>query len=141
VAVERRAFPLAAVPRASSRGGPSTPAPRAGGAANDAGQSGSAGSAGSAGGGGVRGPGQGGDGGPVRGHELPRGRVKGRSAGAHGRIHVGLASATSAGSEGGPAASSIDARSRHTPAYVAGGLGLLAMALVGGFFLYRRRLP
>jgi energy-coupling factor transport system substrate-specific component len=134
LAVERRAFPLSAVPRASAPGGLAAPPAQPGGSAGEHGAGRPAGKPGAGAsdqgreGGGAHGAGGGG---------APRG---GGHAGAGHRIRVGLVSAT--GSEGGPtqeAASQDD--SLPTAAYVWGGLGLLAAALTAGFFLYRRRLP
>ena len=124
LAVNRKAFPLAAVARspigsgsgggagASAGGGGPPPSEAAGAATGD--QAGS-------------GRGSGKQGGVAR----PRNAVRGE-----------LASGEPAGASVAPAAAAADDDGGlGTPAYVGAGFALLTAALVGGFFWYRRRLP
>jgi energy-coupling factor transport system substrate-specific component len=144
LAVKRKAFPLAAVPRAkrggSARSGsgadaPATPAdrstPSAGGgsAAGGSSESGSSESAGE-------------EGGKRNEKDGRTGRGAKDGAGAS-RAEGAVASETaSAFEDAEPAAAATDDDDGPgTATYVSGGLGLLACALGAGFLWYRRRLP
>jgi energy-coupling factor transport system substrate-specific component len=140
LAVNRKAFPLAAVPRAkrnepSGSESPNDPAPTASSAP---------------GGGGSPAPGNpgSGEGGRARAEARPieqRGEAAGanRDPRAQSNVQGAVASQTaSAVDVAEPTmASSDEDDGPGTAAYVGGGLALLAAALGAGFFWYRRRLP
>jgi energy-coupling factor transport system substrate-specific component len=140
LAVNRKAFPLAAVPRAkrnepSGSESPNDPAPTASSAP---------------GGGGSPAPGNPGsdEGGRARAEARPieqRGEAAGanRDPRAQSNVQGAVASQTaSAVDVAEPTmASSDEDDGPGTAAYVGGGLALLAAALGAGFFWYRRRLP
>lgn len=124
MAVAREPFPLAAVPRARQPGG--TPLDGAGSAADAALQSGRGGS--------------------------PRGGKRGKDRGADNRAESAApprsAVAAISGSGGGSALpdsttfeAAAEASADETALYVGAGFGALALALAGGFLVYRRRLP
>ena len=125
LAVSRKAFPLAAVPRSPA------------GARSGSGSGDSAGTAsvestqtdGSPTGGPVAGgrPSGGAPGDPAQ----PRQGVRGELAAGGRPDATGSPVAAATGDGGGP----------RTPAYVGAGFAVLTAALVGGFFWYRRRLP
>jgi uncharacterized membrane protein len=124
LAVNRKAFPLAAVPRSPT-----------------AVRSGSGGGAGAGGGGSesseAGGAATGGRGWSGRGSGKPRGAARPRN-----RVRGELASGEPAAAPVAPAAAATDDDGGlGTSAYVGGGFALLTAALVGGFFWYRRRLP
>jgi hypothetical protein len=134
LAVERQAFPLKAVPRASAPGG--LPAPTTQPGDSTAGDGGGH----SAGGPRADGSEGGSEGGRAHGAGKPGAGGHGEPSPAKPR-HVRASLASAPGGEGGPVpgpASQDD--SLPTVAYVWGGLGLLAAALAAGFLLYRRRL-
>jgi energy-coupling factor transport system substrate-specific component len=127
MAVNRKAFPLAAVPRPSGGGG-SGPGSGAGeGAGGDGSDPGQA--AGTASGSGVAS-------GEAPG---PPGRAARPRVGVQGE----LASGERASGAAAPSAAAIEdgGGGLGTSAYVGGGFALLTAALVSGFFWYRRRLP
>jgi energy-coupling factor transport system substrate-specific component len=134
-AVAREPFPLATVPRAKQPGGIPAPAPAGGGpvAAGGAG----AGAAGGAAGGGE----------PNRRGAAAGGAREGGSAASAGELPAaaaeGLAAEGEAAAPPGTAAyeQASEAAGVGTTTYVLAALGVLAAALVGGFFVYRRRLP
>jgi uncharacterized membrane protein len=126
LAINRKAFPLAAVPRSPADG---RAAPK--------GAPGSGTGASSAGGGSV-------SSGAGNGAEADRGAASGRG----GRPSQGARAVAGELASGEPlsAPASGDAPPSEgtglsTAAYVGGGFALLTAALVGGFFWYRRRLP
>jgi energy-coupling factor transport system substrate-specific component len=124
LAVNRRAFPLAAVPRSPIGAGSgrraSAGAARGGPEPSEAGGTATGGRVASGGGSGTPG-----------GAARPASRVRGE-----------LASGEPAGSPVAPAAAAAgDDGGLGTAAYVGGGFALLTAALVAGFFWYRRRLP
>jgi MYXO-CTERM domain-containing protein len=118
IAVSRDTFPIAAVPRA--------PDDAAGG--------------GGAGGGGPAADGQGARSSPADGAQPDR-----RDRPARPGSGVASESVSGDGSRGTPATAFEQTSSEDdgpsTPQVVLGGLGVLAVLLAGGFFLYRRRLP
>jgi hypothetical protein len=124
VAVNRKAFPLAAVPRSPT-------------------DAGSGGGSGSGAGGGS--PEVSDAGGVATGGQVAsrRGSGKQRDAAPPGtRVQGELASGQPAGAPVSPAAPATDDDGGlGTSAYVGAGFALLIAALVGGFFWYRRRLP
>jgi energy-coupling factor transport system substrate-specific component len=126
LAVNRKAFPLAAVPRPAGGG---LPAPAGRGSAG--GHGGSHGLASSAG---------------RRGDAQRSGRHRGdgeeadQPAGARGDPGAELTSGEPVGEPVAPNASGDGGPGPSTP-LVAGGFALLAAALIAGFFWYRRRLP
>jgi hypothetical protein len=125
LAVNRKAFPLAAVPRSPSddrsRSDADTGA-RAGGSQPSE----------------VGGTGTGGRFESGHGSGEPRG-----AAGPREGVRGALASGEGAGAPAAPAAATLegDGAGLGTSALVGGGFALLTAALVGGFFWYRRRLP
>ena len=137
MAVEREAFPVEPVPRASQPGGLPTPE----GGESDGGTGG--GAPGSSSGSAATGPDAGNGAEAGRGDEGKgnRGsRPSQSSAGtADGPAGAELAAAVLAREEGG----SADAAGENSAAWswALGGLAALAAALGGGFFWYRRRLP
>ena len=134
LAVNRKAFPLAAVPRAAvpraPAGGRSAPQAKPG--SGTGASSGGGGSASSAGGGTATG-GQVASGG---GSAEPGGAQRAPSG-----VSAELASGGSASAPAAADAPSGDDGGPGTTAYVAAGFGVLVTALVAGFFWYRRRLP
>jgi energy-coupling factor transport system substrate-specific component len=133
LAVNRKAFPLAAVPRA--RAGRKS-APRGGGTTGGAG--------GAAGGGSLAGatgtaPARGGTAG--RGHSGNQRAISPTASGTRGQRASGQPVSAPVPVDAPADGPSSDAGGLGTAAYVAGGFALLAGALVGGFFWYRRRLP
>jgi energy-coupling factor transport system substrate-specific component len=124
LAVNRKAFPLAAVPR--------SPIAARSGSGADAG----------AGGGGPE-PSE--AGGVATGGQVASRRGSGKPGGAarpRNRVRGELASGEPAGAPVVPAAAATDDDGGlGTSAYVGGGFALLTAALVGGFFWYRRHLP
>jgi energy-coupling factor transport system substrate-specific component len=139
LAVKRKAFPLAAAPRAERGQGPTAAsdgnaAPSAAAAAPPA----------AGGGGALFGEGHGGAGQDAGGDRDSRQRGQGDrapvaaaepSGGAVGSETVSVLE------ESAPAPASDDEGSPGTAAYVGAGFALLACALGGGFLWYRRRLP
>ena len=129
LAVNRKAFPLAAVPRAPAggRSAPQANPPSRTGASSGGGGSGSSGSRGTA-----------------TGAQVASGGSSGE-LGAAPRAPSGVAGELASGERVGARvaadATSSDHDATATTAYVAGGFGALVAALTGGFFWYRRRLP
>ena len=125
LALNRKAFPLAAVPRAPTH--PGSSGGHGAGAARGASGSGQAGGASSTGdraeaGGGSR---------------EPRGAARGRNS-----VRGTLASGEGGNAPAAPApAAPSDDDGLGTSAYVGAGFALLTAALAGGFLWYRRRLP
>jgi energy-coupling factor transport system substrate-specific component len=144
LAVKRKAFPLAAVPRAKRGGrsggdssGDDAAAPANGSAPPAGGASAEEDNAGSSGGDAGR---------PDAGRDRRRNDSTSPDApsdGARPGPEVGVASETAFAVQAPdpPAATSDDDDGPGTAAYVGGGLGLLAGALAAGFLWYRRRLP
>ena len=125
LAVNRKPFPLAAVPRAPTDG---RSAPRSGvGPSSGGGGSGSSGNRGTA-----TGPQVASGGGPGEPGGAPR-----PPSGVAGE----LASGETVGAPVAADAPSSDHGASRTTAYVVGGFGALIAALTAGFFWYRRRLP
>ena len=128
LAVNRKAFPLAAVPRPSGdrRSGPGRGATNGGG--GDGSGSGQAVRTGTGGG-------------------VASGQASGRpghAARPEAGVRAEVVSGERASAAAPPAASAIEdggGEGLGTTAYVGGGFALLTAALVGGFFWYRRRLP
>jgi energy-coupling factor transport system substrate-specific component len=127
VAVERRALPLRAVGRAKAHGGA-----RSAGAASSGGSNRGSGVAGEPGGGSTGGRREGGRGGEHRASD-EQGSSQGAASGEQ-RLSGVPASATGSGA-------SASGGDRNATLYVAGGFAVLVAALVGGFLVYRRRLP
>jgi energy-coupling factor transport system substrate-specific component len=116
IAVSRKTFPLAAVPRAPS------------------------------GGGGGAGSGATGSGGGSDGKRAAKANNAGKEASGGGPESAVKGETTTAGGAGGAASPAFEQTASDDGGptesqLVLGGLGLLALALVAGFFLYRRRLP
>jgi energy-coupling factor transport system substrate-specific component len=126
LAVNRKAFPLAVVPRA-----------RKARHAGEGGSTGGAGGAAGAGGSGASGTGAAATGGGTAGGGASD-KKHGTQA-TQGGARAQLASGESASAPVPAGSHASDGSS--TTSYVAGALALLTAALVGGFFWYRRRLP
>jgi energy-coupling factor transport system substrate-specific component len=129
LAVNRKAFPLAAVPRAPTDGRSAPQANPGSGTGVSSGGGGSASSAGR---------------GTATGSQAASGGGSGELGGAQRAPSGVSAELASGGSVSAPAAAdapSGDDGGAGTTAYVAVGFGVLVTALVAGFFWYRRRLP
>jgi energy-coupling factor transport system substrate-specific component len=139
LAVKRKAFPLAAVPRATRGGGSgsgadSDPAPAQSSAPGDGSPTAGGGSRSSG-----EGRGAAKDSTPDQRRETSRTRPAKRSS--QPSAEGAVASEIASGVQAEPPATTSDDDGPGTAAYVGGGLGLLACALGGGFFWYRKRLP
>jgi hypothetical protein len=137
LAVNHKAFPVAAVPRSPAGGGsPAAPAP---------GTSGKAAGGGSGGDGGGAPATTAGGGGPsssVGGDQTGAGGGLGTARGAGTRAAHPLATADPVSAPVEPSGGPSDGEGGlGTAVYVAGGFALLIAALAGGFLVYRRRLP
>ena len=135
VATSREPFPLAAVPRAKQPGGLAAPV------AGPAGGSGGGGDGDGESRGGRRG-GEGGGGGGGEGGEGGEGKRASEAVAQTAAEAVADAAVPAAGEPGTDTyepASGEDGLG--TGAWVGGGLAILAIGLVAGFFVYRRRLP
>jgi prenyltransferase beta subunit len=128
LAVNRKAFPLAATPHAPTNGRSAPRGKRGSGTGASSGGGGSAPRAGS---------------GAATGAQVASGRGSGELGGAT-RPPSGVAGELASGesvSAPVPDAPSSDDGGPGTTAYVAGGFAVLVAALAAGFFWYRRRLP
>jgi energy-coupling factor transport system substrate-specific component len=139
LAVKRKAFPLAAVPRATRGGGSgsgadSDPAPAQSSAPGDGSPTAGGGSRSSG-----EGRGAAKDSTPDQRRETSRTKPAKRSS--QPSAEGAVASEIASGVQAEPPATTSDDDGPGTAAYVGGGLGLLACALGGGFFWYRKRLP
>jgi energy-coupling factor transport system substrate-specific component len=139
LAVKRKAFPLAAVPRAtrggaSGSGADSDPAPAQSSAPGDGSPTAGGGSRSSG-----EGRGAAKDSTPDQRRETSRTKPAKRSS--QPSAEGAVASEIASGVQAEPPATTSDDDGPGTAAYVGGGLGLLACALGGGFFWYRKRLP
>jgi energy-coupling factor transport system substrate-specific component len=139
LAVKRKAFPLAAVPRATRGGGSgsgadSDPAPAQSNAPGDGSPTAGGGSRSSG-----EGRGAAKDSTPDQRRETSRTKPAKRSS--QPSAEGAVASEIASGVQAEPPATTSDDDGPGTAAYVGGGLGLLACALGGGFFWYRKRLP
>jgi prenyltransferase beta subunit/uncharacterized membrane protein len=133
LALNRRAFPLGRVPRASEPGG--LPAPPGAAPGSDGPGSSRTGPGAE---GGARGD-RGGRGGGARGGDSPARETSPGRAGARAAEEAGLTAASLPG-EGGAGAGEDDSGDDVRP-WALGGLGVLAAGLGAGFAWYRRRLP
>jgi len=136
MAIEREAFPVEPVPRASQPGGLPKPT---GGADDDTGSG--PGAVGASAGGAATGPrgGNGGRGGGPNGQgDNADGGNRGGGGGGSGERAAELASALV---PPGAEASGSGEQEGEKTALLLGGLGALALGLGGGFLWYRRRLP
>jgi energy-coupling factor transport system substrate-specific component len=139
LAVKRKAFPLAAVPRAtrggaSGSGADSDPAPAQSSAPGDGSPTAGGGSRSSG-----EGRGAAKDSTPDQRRETSRTKPAKRSS--QPSAEGAVASEIASGVQAEPPATTSDDDGPGTAAYVGGGLGLLACALGGGLFWYRKRLP
>lgn len=134
LAAERKAFPLAAVPRASQPGGiPAPPSP--------SGAGGGPGSSRNGPGGAGRAPGADGGGGGRNEGSGARGDTRGRGAKSGGQRANREAELAAAALPGVDAAGEEAGGADDLAPYALGGLVLLVAGLAGGFAWYRRRLP
>jgi Squalene-hopene cyclase C-terminal domain/Prenyltransferase and squalene oxidase repeat len=134
LAVDRKAFPLAAVPRAHR-----APKAAAGGDGRTGGAGGAAGGGGPVAGG--AGPTSAGGGTASGGDPGNRGATSPAGGSTRGQRSSGEPVSAPVSAEAPGGVPSREAGGLGTAAYVAGGFALLTGVLVSGFFWYRRRLP